>query len=106
MKVNLAVRQNNRRQEQYHNSIANLGIKELISVRESFVKLSANPKSMVHLQKVRDLCNIYLTQGSIVNNFYKVFGYRNETLALRFYNILADGYQGVHIYLPTFYAKL
>lgn len=61
---------------------------------------------MVQLQQVKDLCDIYLTQESIVNNFWKVFGYRNETLAIRFYSFLADGYQGVHIYLPVFYAKL
>ena len=42
----------------------------------------------------------------MVNNFYKVFGYRNETLALRFYNILSEGYRGVHIFLPVFYTKL
>ena len=41
-----------------------------------------------------------------MNNFWKVFGYRNETLAIRFYSFLAERYQGVHIYLPVFYAKL
>ena len=52
------------------------------------------------------MCDVYLTQDSLVKNFHLVFGYPNETLALRFYNILANGYNGVHIYLPTFIAKL
>lgn len=50
--------------------------------------------------------NIYLTQDSILNNFIKVFGYRNEQLALRFYNFLAGGFKGVRIYLPTYAIKL
>jgi len=41
-----------------------------------------------------------------VENFHKVFGYRNETLAVRFYSILADGFNGAYIYLPTFCIKL
>ena len=50
--------------------------------------------------------NVYLTQQSIVNQFKQVFGYRNETLALRFYNYLADGYRGIRIFLPNFIIKL
>ena len=50
--------------------------------------------------------NVYLTQESIINNFEKVFGYRNETLSIRFYNYLAEGYKGVRIYIPTFIIKL
>ena len=52
------------------------------------------------------MVNVYLTQESIVQNFVKVFKYRNECLALRLYNYLADGFKGVHIFLPTFIFKL
>lgn len=75
-------------------------------MRESFVQLCANPGNASQRVSVSDLCLLYLTQDSIVNNFKEVFGYRNENLALRLYNILADGFNGVHIYLPTFYVKL
>ena len=47
-----------------------------------------------------------MTQDSILTNFNQVFGYRNDPLALRFYNILADGKRGIHIYLPTYCVKL
>ena len=47
-----------------------------------------------------------MTQESIIENMGLVFGYRNENLAIRFYNILSDGYKGMHIYLPTFLIKL
>lgn len=39
-------------------------------------------------------------------NFHEVFGYKNDTLAFRFYNLLADGFNGQRIFLPRFYAKL
>lgn len=77
-----------------------------MSLRDSFLKLAANPRPLGHLVQIRDLCDIYITQESLIEKFHKVFGYRNEILSLRFYNILADGYNGVHIYLPTFCAKL
>ena len=48
------------------------------------------------------MVDIYLTQNSIVSNFKNVFGYHSENLALRFYNILANGFNGIHIYLPVF----
>ena len=77
------------------------------ALTSSFIKLSYNPSSKrVELIKSRDLCNIYMTQDSIVTNFNKVFGYNNEALAVRLYNIMADGKRGVHIYLPTYCMKL
>ena len=79
----------------------------MAALRKSFVKLAFNPpqvaRDAVHQ---RDLCNIYMTQDSIIANFHQVFGYRNDQLALRFYNILADGKRGIHIYLPTYCVKL
>lgn len=81
-------------------------VQDMANLRDSFLKLSANPQPLSQLSKLKDLCDVYLTQDSIINNFYKVFGYRNETLALRFYNILAEGYNGLRIYLPTYCIKL
>jgi len=75
-------------------------------IRANFIRLSANPKPPAQLQNSRDLCNVYCTEKSIVSNFHHVFGYRNENLALRFYNLLADGFNGVYIFLPTFAVKL
>ena len=75
----------------------------------SFCKLAHNQitlKNMIGSIKSRDLCSVYLTQDSIVANFHKVFGYNNETLAIRLYNLMADGKRGVHIYLPTYCIKL
>ena len=81
-------------------------MKELRPLKLQFLKLSVNPKPLSKLQVVKDLVNVYLTQESIINNFEKVFGYRNETLSIRFYNYLAEGYKGVRIYIPTFIIKL
>ena len=79
----------------------------MAALRKSFVKLAFNPPAVARdAARQKDLCNIYLTQDSIIANFHQVFGYRNETLALRFYNILADGKRGIHIYLPTYCVKL
>ena len=75
-------------------------------LRDSFLKLASNPKPLSQLLNNKDLVNVYLTQDSIVKNFNNVFGYRNETLAMRFYNYMADGYKGVHIFIPTFVIKL
>ena len=73
----------------------------------SFSKLAHNQttQKMVSIRS-KDLCTIYLTQDSIVANFHKVFGYNNEALAIRLYNLMADGKRGVHIYLPTYCIKL
>ena len=76
------------------------------TLRGSFLKLSKNPKPITQLLNTADLVNVYCTQDSIVENFQTVFGYRNETLAMRFYSLLADGHNGVYIYLPTFCIKL
>lgn len=83
-----------------------MSVTDISAARDTFNKLAANPRPIASLLAAKDLCDIYLTQDSIVNNFHTVFGYRNETLALRFYNILSEGYNGVHIYMPTFYTKL
>ena len=76
------------------------------TIKNSFIKLAVNPKPITQLLNNKDLVNVYLTQASILNNFSKVFGYRNETLATRFYNILAEGFKDCHIYLPVFLIKL
>ena len=75
---------------------------------DSFNKMAENPmtKGNAATQSTQNLCKIYLTDKSISRNMEKVFGYRNENLALRFYNLLADGYKGVYIYYPTFLTKL
>ena len=86
--------------------LQHMSVPEARALRTSFVKLCQNPKTPDKLITAFDLCSIYLTQESIVNKFHEVFGYRNENLALRFYNYLSDGYNQVHIYLPTFYIKL
>ena len=73
----------------------------------SFCKLAHNQIALkLGSIKSRDLCSVYLTQDSIVANFHKVFGYNNEALAIRLYNLMADGKRGVHIYLPTYCIKL
>ena len=81
-------------------------IETVRSLRKSFIRLAANPKPAEQLINTKDLVDVYLTQDSIVANFQTVFGYKNENLALRFYNILANGYNGMHVYLPIFLAKL
>ena len=95
-----------KRQEQYQALISQIGIKDLRTLSTNFIKLAYNPKPLNQLINNKDLVNVYLTQQSIVNQFTKVFGYRNETLALRFYNYLAEGYRGVRIFLPNFIIKL
>lgn len=105
-KLDFEVEQNQKRRDQYHNLSSHVDIKELRPLKLQFLKLSVNPKPLSKLQDVKDLVNVYLTQESIINNFEKVFGYRNETLSIRFYNYLAEGYKGVRIYIPTFITKL
>ena len=81
--------------------------RDMEALTTSFTKLAHNPSTKkLDAIKVRDLCTIYLTLESIVANFHKIFGYNNEALAVRLYNILADGKRGVHIYLPTYCMKL
>ena len=50
--------------------------------------------------------NMFLTQQSILENFRRVFKIHNESLALRLYNILADGIKMKRIYLPKYLATL
>ena len=76
------------------------------SIRNSFLLLSYNPRPIRELFALGKLLGIYLTKDSIINNFHKVFGYRNENLAIRFYNLLSEGFNGVHIYLPNYCIKL
>jgi len=97
---------NIKRQEQYSNLVTYVDLKEMRTLKITFLKFSANPQPLSKLTQVKDLVNIYMTQESITTNFEKVFTYRNETLAVRFYNFLAEGYKGVRIYLPTFITKL
>ena len=49
---------------------------------------------------------MYCTQNSITNNFAQVFGYRNDVLANRLYNLLGEKQKLRRIYLPTFVIKL
>lgn len=77
----------------------------MYKLKITFMKLAVNPKSLKMLLN-KDLVDVYMTQQSIMINFQKVFGYRNETLATRFYNILAEGFKDVRIYLPIFITKL
>ena len=98
-----------RRLEQYERvlvELAHVKADEQAAIENSFRKLCANPQPAAQMVTKADLCGLYLTQDSIVNRFHEVFGYRNENLALRLYNVLSDGYNQVHIYLPTFYMKL
>lgn len=53
-----------------------------------------------------DELQLFLTQQSILENFKKVFLVYNESLALRFYNVLSEGVNMKRIYLPKFLAKL
>jgi len=41
-----------------------------------------------------------------VKHFHLLFNHRNESMALRFYNYLANGYNMARIYLPTYLLKL
>ena len=51
-------------------------------------------------------CAIYLTRQSIIDRFPRLFGYKNDSLAVRFYNFLSDGFNMKQIYLPLFLVKL
>lgn len=95
-----------KRQEQLQNLVQFVEVKDMRTLRNTFLQLAANPKPLSKLVHNKDMVNIYITQESIVNNFEKVFGYRNETLALRFYNLLSGGFKGVHIYIANFIVKL
>ena len=99
-------KKNEKRVDQYIRVLTFIKVEDMLKLRGSFLQLSDNAKPLSELVKISDLCDIYLTQDSLLNNFPKVFGYRSDTLALRFYNILANGFNGVHVYFPTFLVKL
>jgi len=49
---------------------------------------------------------MFISQQSILENFKKVFMIFNESLALRFYNVLAHGTNFNRVYLTTYLTKL
>ena len=68
---------NLRRQEQYQSiiKVGLIAIESIISLRKTFIKLSANPKPADEIIEIKNLLDVYLSQDSIVNNFAQVFGY-------------------------------
>jgi len=70
------------------------------------LKLAHNPRPLSKLERPEDWCEIYLTRDSIIDNFKHLFRYENGSLAVRFYNLLADGYNMRQIYLPLYLVKL
>ena len=50
----------------------------------------------------KDVMNMFISQQSMSENFRKLFGYSNESLALRFYTVLASGVNFDRVYLPTY----
>lgn len=49
---------------------------------------------------------LFLTQQSILDNFKRCFLYFNESMALRFYNLLSEGVNMKRIYLPQYLMTL
>ena len=76
------------------------------ALKISFWKLCENQVPQDELIVEKAWCALYCTQQSIINNFSQVFGYRNDGLANRFYNLLAERQRLRRIYLPTFIIKL
>ena len=76
------------------------------TLKESFWQLCENqiPKDLIGTDK--EWCSLYCTQLSIVRNFPRVMGYRNDILASRLYNFLAEKQRLKRVYLPTFLIKL
>jgi len=70
------------------------------SLTKSFKLLAANRLAE------GDKLHMFLTKDSILDNFRKVFCVANESLALRLYNLLADGVNMKRIYLPKYLVKL
>ena len=67
---------------------------------KSFKLMAANR------QTEGDKLHLFLTKDSILENFRKVFTVANESLALRLYNLLAEGVNLRRVYLPQYLAKL
>lgn len=53
-------------------------------------------------QTEKDVMNMFISQQSMTDNFKKLFGYYNESLALRFYTMLANGVNFDRVYLPMY----
>ena len=68
--------------------------------------MAVNKRPIKKLHQLADWCNMYLTRQSIIDNFHRIFNYRNDSLAVRFYNLLADGFNMRQIYLPLYLVKL
>lgn len=47
-------------------------------------------------------CYVYLTEGSMVKNLYKAFGYKNELIAKRFYFFMTDKQPGKKVLFPSY----
>jgi hypothetical protein len=73
---------------------------EMRCLMRSFGLLSQNSNSE------NNILNVYISQQSILDNFHKVFTIHNESLALRFYNLLSAGVNFNRIYLPTYLTRL
>jgi hypothetical protein len=78
----------------------------LEALQDSFLELAHNKRPIESFVKPEDWCEIYLTRESIIENFASLFRYENGSLAVRFYNFLADGYNMKQIYLPLYLVKL
>lgn len=70
------------------------------ALMQGFIILCENGKGE------RNIMNNFISQQSIINNFKKVFKVKNETLALRFYNVLSKGVPFDRIYLPTYLTRV
>ena len=94
------------RTEQYAAVMDRITKDDLELLMKSFLALAHNPEPRSSLRSTQQICSVYVTLESIVRNFPKVFGYQCETFAVRFYNLLADGYNGKLIYFPKYALRL
>ncbi|CDW75286.1 UNKNOWN [Stylonychia lemnae] len=92
--------QYNKRLQQYQKLQKVFDKPLLKSLVNSFRLLSKNR------QYEDDKLSLFLTQESISENFKKVFNAFNESVALRFYNILSEGVNMKRIYLPKYLTTL
>lgn len=57
-------------------------------------------------QGEKNVMRVFISQKSIIENFKKVFLVHNESLSLRFYNLLSRGVSFNRVYLPTYLQRL
>eukprot|EP00347_Sterkiella_histriomuscorum_P005209 403357477 len=89
-----------RRLQQYQKILKHYDKQLIKNLTGSFKLLSKNR------QQEDDKLSLFLTQQSIIENFKKVFLISNESLSLRFYNVLSEGINMKRIYLPKYIATL